>query len=609
MHRHHPPTQPPQAGPLPPIGRSEQEFRTLVDGIPQLCWIAQADGAVIWYNRRWYEFTGTTPSEMEGWGWEAVHDPAVLPKVLERWNDSIATGEPFEMTFPLRRADGVFRHFLTRVLPLRNQGGRVVRWFGTNTDVTEQREAEEQLRRAHDQLDLRVRQRTEELDATVQTLLHEIGERQRIEQHLRRLNRLYVVLSEIDQAIVRAKSRGALFRDFCRIATEEGGFLLAWVGLVDGNGNVRVTAASGATGYLEGMTVSLTGESAKGPTGISVRKGTYYICNDFQNAECTRPWHERGRSFGIGSSASIVLKEDGAAIGALTLYSTEKDFFDDQQVALLRQMGADISFAMENLKREQRRREAEKALQQETLERLWTMETLREKERMLIQQNRQAALGEMIGNIAHQWRQPLNSIALLVQELPMTYDAGSFSREYLDKTVATVMSVIHHMSHTIDDFRNFFRPDKEKVTFPVRQVVDNVIGIVDASLRSHGIRLEVTGHGDPQILGYPNEYSQVVMNVLLNARDVLTHRAIEDPRIQVEFANEGERSVVTIRDNAGGIPPEIADKIFDPYFTTKGPDQGTGLGLYMSKAIIEKSMNGRITASNAGEGAEFRIEV
>src|SRR5215213_2565502 len=117
---------------------SSADFISLAENLPQLAWMADASGWVFWYNRRWYEYTGTTPAEMEGWGWQSVHDPAVLPTVLERWKGAIATGEPFEMVFPLKGADGVFRPFLTRVQPLKDEQGRITRWFGTNTDISEQ---------------------------------------------------------------------------------------------------------------------------------------------------------------------------------------------------------------------------------------------------------------------------------------------------------------------------------------------------------------------------------------------------------------------------------------------------------------------------------------
>ena len=134
------------------LARSEQQFRTLADSIPQLCWMANSDGHIFWYNFGWYAYTGTTATDMEGWGWQSVHDPNVLPIVVERWQGSITRGEPFEMVFPLKGADGQFRQFLTRVLPVKDEQGAVTRWFGTNTDVTVVKEAEAALARREREL-------------------------------------------------------------------------------------------------------------------------------------------------------------------------------------------------------------------------------------------------------------------------------------------------------------------------------------------------------------------------------------------------------------------------------------------------------------------------
>ena len=135
------------------VEESERQFHTLAETIPHLAWMADETGYIFWYNRRWYEFTGTSLEEMEGWGWQKVHDPRVLPEVLEKWRTAIASGEPFDMIFPLRRADGEFRSFLTRVEPVKDDQGKVVRWFGTNTDVTAQRRTEEELRRMNRELE------------------------------------------------------------------------------------------------------------------------------------------------------------------------------------------------------------------------------------------------------------------------------------------------------------------------------------------------------------------------------------------------------------------------------------------------------------------------
>ena len=137
---------------LPSHQIPDDQFRLLAENIPTLCWIANGDGFIVWYNRRWHDYCGTKPAEMEGWGWQSVHDPQVLPAVMERWQQSIANGEPFEMTFPLRGADGVFRPFLTRVQPVRDASGQVVRWFGVNTEIAAQHAAEQALRESEERL-------------------------------------------------------------------------------------------------------------------------------------------------------------------------------------------------------------------------------------------------------------------------------------------------------------------------------------------------------------------------------------------------------------------------------------------------------------------------
>jgi PAS domain S-box-containing protein len=137
---------------LTPGEITDDQFRLLADNIPTLCWIANADGYIVWYNRRWHDYCGTTPEEMEGWGWQSVHDADLLPEVMERWTAAVASGEPFEMTFPLRGGDGVFRPFLTRIQPVRDVSGNVARWFGVNTDVSEQLAAEMDVRESEERL-------------------------------------------------------------------------------------------------------------------------------------------------------------------------------------------------------------------------------------------------------------------------------------------------------------------------------------------------------------------------------------------------------------------------------------------------------------------------
>lgn len=236
---------------------------------------------------------------------------------------------------------------------------------------------------------------------------------------------------------------------------------------------------------------------------------------------------------------------------------------------------------------------------------------LRRKDQILMLQGRQAAMGEMIGNIAHQWRQPLNTLGLILQELKMTYGRDEFNKDSLEKNVKKAMQVIMHMSQTIEDFSNYFKPDKEKKSFNVKQAVDKTLSLIEPSLKSLDINIELIEEDfNIEVYGYANEYSQVLLNILLNCRDAFAECTVGKPRIiTITLIKESNRSVITVADNAEGIPEDILDKVFDPYFTTKGPDKGTGIGLYMAKTIIEKNMGGRLTVHNTSVGAEFRVEV
>jgi signal transduction histidine kinase len=165
------------------------------------------------------------------------------------------------------------------------------------------------------------------------------------------------------------------------------------------------------------------------------------------------------------------------------------------------------------------------------------------------------------------------------------------------------------MSNTMDVFMNFFKPDKEKVSFGVNQVIRKTIALVEKNFGNQQVGIVFQEEGDPKIDGYPNEYSQVILNILMNARDELVAQHVDDALISIRACEEGGSTIVTIADNATGIDDEIIDRLFDPYFTTKERNKGTGIGLFMSKTIIEENMGGKLTVRNTGSGAEFRIVI
>ncbi|MBT1072854.1 cache domain-containing protein [Pelotalea chapellei] len=251
----------------------------------------------------------------------------------------------------------------------------------------------------------------------------------------------------------------------------------------------------------------------------------------------------------------------------------------------------------------------ERALREEAESRCLHVAALAEKDKMLMQQNRQAVMGEMIGNIAHQWRQPLNTLALIFQELLITYQGGGFTEEYLATRTGRIKDLIHHMSETVDEFTKFFRPGKAAAPFMPSQVITRTLGLIEASMKNIEIEIRMNVTADAEVVGYSNEYSQVILNVIMNARDTFCEREIPLPRIiRIDVTTSAASSLVTITDNAGGIPDNILAHIFDSYFTTK-ESTGTGIGLYLARTIIEKNMNGILSGQNTVDGAAFRIEV
>ena len=232
-----------------------------------------------------------------------------------------------------------------------------------------------------------------------------------------------------------------------------------------------------------------------------------------------------------------------------------------------------------------------------------------EQEQILIQQSKLASMGEMIGNIAHQWRQPLAQISAIHMNMKVTYDFDKFTKEYMESKIKEANKLTAYMSQTISDFQNFFKPQGEKEVFSIEKACRDAYFILESSLKAHGIEVIFHITQDVTINGYKTEYSQVILNLLSNAKDILIERQIKNPKIELEIKDGNHFALVKIKDNAGGVDTSIIDKIFEPYFTTRHQTQGTGIGLYMSKNIIERNMHGYINVVNVEDGALFIVKV
>jgi len=236
-----------------------------------------------------------------------------------------------------------------------------------------------------------------------------------------------------------------------------------------------------------------------------------------------------------------------------------------------------------------------------------------ERERMLANHARLVAMGEMLAAVAHQWRQPLSTVGMVVQNIRTVWDAGRLDRDYLDGAVETAMKQIHLMSETIDTFRRFFRPDKQKETLDVAAQIREALSIMGHQLADVHISLHLPEQDRrlPAVSGFPNEFTQVLVNLLSNARDAIEERRRLEPgapgEIAIAIHDLRDAVEIRVRDSGCGIAPEGTSRIFEPYYTTKQDKEGTGIGLYMSRMIIEESMGGRLSFASKWGETDFAI--
>lgn len=235
------------------------------------------------------------------------------------------------------------------------------------------------------------------------------------------------------------------------------------------------------------------------------------------------------------------------------------------------------------------------------------VEEKNEKEKLLIHQSKLASMGEMINNIAHQWRQPLTHLGFINMNLQLAFEDEPLDKKYLKEKIEESNAQLDFMSKTIDNFRDFYKPNKQKEIFYISVAVKKALEIMEPIFESNKIEFEFNVIKDKQINAYENEYSQVILNILTNAKDVLISRQIQNPKIIISINEKNDSIITTILDNAGGIENKYINHIFDPYFTTK--QKGSGIGLYMSKMIIESHFKGKIKVFNKDKGASFSIEV
>lgn len=222
------------------------------------------------------------------------------------------------------------------------------------------------------------------------------------------------------------------------------------------------------------------------------------------------------------------------------------------------------------------------------------------KDEMLHQQAKLASMGEMISNIAHQWRQPLNALTILIQTFRLKNRCHKLTPEFIDAQVTEGLRIATTMSDTIESFQNYLKPNKSKTLFPVLETIHHTLSLIEGILHHANINVEINSKEEIMISGYPNDFAQIIINLLNNAKDALVISPTEKKIIRIHITHKPKKSLLIIRviDNAGGVPASVLQRIFEPYFTTKHQSSGTGIGLYMTQKIIEDQFQGSISARN-----------
>lgn len=237
------------------------------------------------------------------------------------------------------------------------------------------------------------------------------------------------------------------------------------------------------------------------------------------------------------------------------------------------------------------------------------VEKNKQQQKMMIQQSRHAQMGEILSMIAHQWRHPLNNLSLIIQNAVYKYSINKLDYSAISKLDIESSVQIRQMSNTIKEFRNFFLPDNISVKYDINRSIVDAISIAKPMLEAENIYVKIETQNNIFVVGFPTELGQAIVNILTNSKDALVEKNISNKSVKLSLALVDNNVNIIIEDNGGGVPLEILEKIFDPYFSTKMEKKGTGLGLYMTKLIVEDHMHGKLSVSNSDNGFIVKIVI
>ncbi|MES2319174.1 MAG: ATP-binding protein [Pseudomonadota bacterium] len=551
------------------LRESEEVLRALANSIPQLAWMAQADGAIVWFNQRWYDYTGTKAEDMVGWGWQSTHDPEVMPQMLQRWNESIRTGNPFEMEYPIRGADGQYRWFLTRVNAVRDRLGHVVRWFGTNTDVDQVKRVQQALREESNVLEL--------LNSTGSALASQ-----------RDLRSLLQVVTDAATGI-----SGARFGAFFYHGKDVDGDLFTLYtlsGAVPADfepfGMPRATALFGP---------SLRGEGVVRSDDIT-KDARYGLSSPHFGIP---DGHPTVRSY----LAVPVVARSGEVLGTLFFGHPEIGIFTDRTERIVGGIAAQAAVAIDNTR-------LYEAAQHAAEERKVLLES--ERSARAEAERTSQMKDEFLATLSHELRTPLSAILGWAQVLRR----GSRDQADLHRGLETIERNARAQAQLIEDLLDMSRITSGKVLLDMQTVapavfIDAAIDTVRPAADAKNIRLEK--HYDPAvgpIAGDPARLQQVIWNLLSNAIK-FTPR---DGLVRIFLTPLEGHVSITVQDTGVGIAPEFKAHVFERFrqgdASTTRKHGGLGLGLSIVKHLIEQHGGTvRVDSDGPEQGASFTIEL
>jgi PAS domain S-box-containing protein len=562
------------------LRESELRFRELADNISQFAWTADAKGWIYWYNKRWHDYTGTTLEDMEGWGWQKVHHPEHVERVVERIRQSFETGTPWEDTFPLRGKDGDYRWFLSRALPIRNEAGDVIHWFGTDTDVTEQIEAENALR-------VSVERQTATADilrviasspSDVRPVFDAIAERSNwlTGGHSTAVVRIIDDLVDLVAfTSVNPEADAALRASFPRPVTD--------YPLID---LIR-----------DGQVL----EIADSESELGMRTGARDI----------------GRARGFRSLLLTPLRNEKGLIGLISVSRKEPGTFADHHVQLLRTFADQAVIAIENVR-------LFDELQARTRELSLSLEELSAAQDRLVQTEKLAALGRLVAGVAHEINNPVGTSLTVASALELKTTAftaeaaqGNLKRSHLTEFLQTsreasaqLVANLNHAAELIQSFKQVAtdRYHGDQRVFDLGGLTEQIAKSLRPGAGKQKPLLNVECTPNLTMNSYPGPYGQVLTNLFLNS---VAH-AFPDGKggavdIRVRAAGEDDVEVV-FSDDGCGMSLDVQHQAFDPFFTTRRDQGGTGLGLHIVHSIVTSCLGGRLHLDSVlGRGTTIRL--